>query len=44
MLANALYLMDIDKGKKFIDNYNAEALWEIDGKIQMTDGFKKYIN
>ncbi len=44
MLANALYLMDIDKGKEFINNYNAEALWEIDGKIQMTDGFKKYIN
>ena len=44
MLANALYLMDVDKGEAFIKDYNAEALWEIDGKIQMTDGFKKYIN
>lgn len=44
MLANALYLMDITEGKKFIKKYNADALWYTnDGKIKMTKEFKIYL-
>lgn len=42
MLVNSLYLMDIDDGKKLVNDYHAEALW-IDDKIIMTEGFDKYI-
>lgn len=42
MLSNTLYLMDKEEGKKFIEKYNAEALW-IDDEITYTEGFKKYI-
>ena len=45
MLANALYLMDITEGKKFIKKYNADALWYTnDGKIKMTKEFKIYLD
>ena len=45
MLSNALYLMDITEGKKFIKKYNADALWYTnDGKIKMTKEFKIYLD
>ncbi len=44
MIANALYLLDINEGKEFIKDYNAQALWvETGGKQTMTDGFKQYL-
>lgn len=42
MLANTLYLMDIDEGKKMIHDYNAEAMWVSDETIK-TDGFDSYL-
>lgn len=42
MLVNSLYLMDIDEGKKLVNDYHAEALW-ISDEVTMTDGFDKYI-
>ena len=42
MLANTLYLMDVDEGKKMIHDYNAEAMWVSDGTIK-TDGFDSYL-
>ena len=42
MLANTLYLMDVDEGKKMIHDYNAEAMWVIDETIK-TDGFDSYL-
>ncbi len=43
MLANSLYLMDEDEGKKTVEDYHGEALWVIDDKIIKTDGFDKYL-
>lgn len=43
MLANSLYLMDEDEGKKMVEDYHGEALWVIDDKIIKTDGFDKYL-
>ena len=37
MLANSLYLMDEDEGKKMVEDYHGEALWVIDDKIIKTD-------
>ena len=42
MLANSLYLMDIDEGKKLVEDYHGEALW-ISDEIVKTDGFDDYI-
>lgn len=42
MLVNSLYLMDINEGKKLVEDYNAEALW-VGDEIIKTDGFDKYI-
>ena len=42
MLANSLYLMDIDEGKKLVEDYHGEALW-ISDEIIKTDGFDDYI-
>ena len=42
MLANTLYLMDVDEGKKMIHDYNAEAMWVSDETIK-TDGFDSYL-
>ena len=42
MLVNSLYLMDMDEGKKLVNDYHAEALW-INDEITMTEGFDKYI-
>lgn len=44
MLANTLYLMDIDSGKDFIKKYNASALWKTNGETYQTDNFKNYIS
>lgn len=44
MLANTLYLMDIDSGKKFIKKYNASALWKTNDETYQTDNFKNYIS
>lgn len=43
MLVNGLYLMDMEEGKKFVSDYNGEALWITDGEIVTTDGFKNYV-
>lgn len=44
MIASALYLMDIESGKEFIKQYDAEGYWYTnDRKINMTKGFKKYL-
>ena len=44
MIASALYLLDVNEGKEFIKDYNAQALWvENDGKQTMTDKFKQYL-
>ncbi len=44
MIANALYLMEIEEGNNFIKKYNAEGYWYTnDGKIKMTTGFEKYL-
>lgn len=43
MLANALYLMDLEEGQEFIESYDAEALWTVDGEITKTDGFDDFV-
>lgn len=43
MLVNGLYLMDLEEGKKFVSDYNGEALWIMDGEIIKTDGFDNYV-
>lgn len=43
MVADSLYLMDIEEGKKMAKDYYAEALWVKDGEIIKTDGFDKYM-
>lgn len=43
MLARTLFLMNEDEGRKFIKNYDAEVLWQKDGKMIMSDGFKNYL-
>ncbi len=42
MLANAVYLMNREDGEKLIENYQATALWYINGEIY-TINFDKYI-
>ena len=42
MIANTLYLMDLEEGKKFISDYNAEAIWYTHEKIETTDGIENY--
>ncbi len=44
MLANTLYLMDVDSGKEFIKKYNASALWKTNDETYQTDNFKNYIS
>jgi len=42
-LSTILFLMDVDEGKEFIKDYDAEAIWYLkDGKIITTDGIAKY--
>lgn len=43
MLADSLYLMDMEDGKKLLSDYNGEALWITGDDFVMTDGFNKYI-
>ena len=42
MLVNSLYLMDIEEGKKILEDYHGEALWIQDDEITKTDGFDNY--
>ena len=44
MIANALYLMDIEEGKEFVKKYDAQTYWYTnDGKKELTKGFQKYL-
>ena len=43
MLVRTLFLMNEDEGRKYIENFNAEALWQKGDEISMTDGFKNYL-
>lgn len=42
-VANALYLMDIKEGQKYVKNQKVEVLWQESGKTTTTKGFKKYL-
>lgn len=43
MLSTTLFLMDIDSGKKFLKNYDAEAIWiDNDDNIIKSEGFGNY--
>lgn len=42
MLVNSLYLMDIEEGKKLLEDYHGEALWIKGDEIIKTDGFDNY--
>lgn len=43
MIVRTLFLMSEDEGKEFIKDYDAEALWQKDGKVTMSAGFKNYL-
>ena len=43
MLVRTLFLMSEDDGRKYIGNFNAEALWQKGDEVSMTDGFKNYL-
>ncbi len=43
MLVRTLFLMNEDEGRKYIENFNAEALWQKGDEVSMTDGFKNYL-
>lgn len=43
MLVRTLFLMSEDDGRKYIENFNAEALWQKGDEISMTNGFKNYL-
>lgn len=43
MLVRTLFLMSEDEGRKYIGNFNAEALWQKGDEVSMTDGFKNYL-
>lgn len=43
MLVRTLFLMSEDEGRKYIENFNAEALWQKGDEVSMTDGFKNYL-
>ena len=43
MLVRTLFLMSEDDGRKYIENFNAEALWQKGDEVTMTDGFKNYL-
>lgn len=43
MLSTTLFLMDIEKGKEFLKNYDAEAIWiDNDDNIVKSEGFDNY--
>lgn len=43
MLSTTLFLMDIDSGKEFLKNYDAEAIWvDNNNNIIKSEGFSKY--
>lgn len=42
-LSTILFLMNVEEGKEFIKNYDAEAIWYLkDGQTEQTEGFSKY--
>ena len=43
MLVRTLFLMSEDEGRKYIESFNAEALWQKGDDVSMTDGFKNYL-
>lgn len=43
MIVRTLFLMSEDEGKEFIKDYDAEALWQKDGKVTMSAGLKNYL-
>ena len=43
MLVRTLFLMNEDEGRKYIESFNAEALWQKGDEVLMTDGFKNYL-
>lgn len=43
MLVRTLFLMNEDEGRKYIESFNAEALWQKGDEVSMTDGFKNYL-
>ena len=43
MLVRTLFLMNEDEGRKYIESFNAEALWQKGDEISMTNGFKNYL-
>lgn len=43
MIVRTLFLMSEDEGKEFVKDYDAEALWQKDGKVTMSAGFKNYL-
>ena len=43
MLVRTLFLMNEDEGRKYIESFNAEALWQKGDDVLMTDGFKNYL-
>ena len=43
MLVRTLFLMSEDDGRKYIGNFNAEALWQKGDEVSMTNGFKNYL-
>ena len=43
MLVRTLFLMSEDEGRKYIESFNAEALWQKGDEISMTNGFKNYL-
>lgn len=43
LLSTTLFLMDVDSGKKFLKNYDAEAIWILnDNSIVKSEGFSFY--
>lgn len=43
ILSTALFLMSIEDGKKFLNNFDADAIWyTLDDEIITTEGFKNY--
>ena len=43
LLSTTLFLMDVDSGKEFLKNYDAEAMWILnDNSIVKSEGFSSY--
>ena len=43
VLSTALFILDIEEGKKLLRQYHAEAVWMLaDGRIIYSDQFREY--